>query len=411
DDGKIRSLKLNLTNNIREKRKEKDKKIKKKYKWLKKDYKEDKSEIVRWEFNPVYVRDLIQENAWVGMLTQSITKEIAKTPWSIIKVEDSEEKEKIKKQKPTERKIKSKNKQVEDSKKKKYEELLKNPNADDSYYDLTEKIMSDLLEIGNTVIYHNNNLVPLPPEEFVKVLDEEHLSYEKYYIRHTFNSPKHKKIEKKKYNKENIIWETLNNRTNRNYGLPPALMCKEILELLDMTLRQEEEYFERNSISSGVLNFENYNKEEIKEWENKMNNEDKPGGILAVAGKEGKVDFEKLSYNYQELQFKERLQFYAKVIASTFQVPISIVGLKPERVNKSTFKGEEGNFDTNTIIPHMRKYESFINKNIITDENYLFVLHENKDVESQKLLSDKVIQELKNDIIDKDKAKELLDYK
>jgi hypothetical protein len=38
---------------------------------------------VPWDFDPVSLRNLGQTNTWVGMLVQTITKEVAETPWTI----------------------------------------------------------------------------------------------------------------------------------------------------------------------------------------------------------------------------------------------------------------------------------------------------------------------------------------
>jgi len=51
----------------------------------------DPAKGVRWDFDPIELRVLAQENAWVGMLVQSITKEIAETSWTITDADDAAE--------------------------------------------------------------------------------------------------------------------------------------------------------------------------------------------------------------------------------------------------------------------------------------------------------------------------------
>jgi len=106
----------------------------------------DPTKGVMWDFDPIELRVLSQENAWVGMLVSSIVKEISETSWTITESEGQRETQKRLSTHPDERE--TIDKELPDTWAEDIYALLSDPNPDDDWHDLVQMIMADALEIG-----------------------------------------------------------------------------------------------------------------------------------------------------------------------------------------------------------------------------------------------------------------------
>jgi len=361
---------------------------------------------VRWDFDPIELRVLSQDNAWVGMLVSSIVKEIAETSWTITEADSQRETQKRLSTHPEERERIEKD--LPDTFAEDIHDLLRDPNPDDDWHDLVQMIMADALEVGSMAVvkafdqrYYDEDgdlvadadeliplaLKPTAPEVWTKEYTD------KTGIRSGFwefdrNSTPGSTNQRTRgvgtpihFENGELMWADLNQRTNRRYGIPPTLRVKDFLQSLDLAVTQEQEYLSRGSIPSGAWVFENWDKNRMEEWkeENAENVKGKPHKSLMFAGEGGDVRFEAMSMNFQDLEFTERMRWYARVIASSFQVPTAVVGLEPEQVNYATFQGERENFESNTLGPYLQKIERVINNQLIRPhwgDGYRFARHE-----------------------------------
>jgi len=395
------------------------------YRWL-----FEPSRGVRWDFDPLLLRDLTQGNTWVSMLVESITKEIAKAPWKIVEDENTEIQKRASKN-PFERKQGTPaGEEAEELR-----ELLRNPHPDHDWTDIVHMTMGDLLEVGsmalpkdfpeeayqrgeNYPIYNENsgfkpkNLKPSDPITFTKEFRKKTgiiSGFWQYELKSSGGKGRRGVADPIHYKNEEIIWDDINPRSNRRYGLPPALAVMDILELMDLTISQEKHYFSRGSTPSGMIVFEELDREELEDYKQMIESDVKgePHKMLTVGGAGGPVDFKPFSFNFQELQFLEREKWYAKIIASAFQVPVSVVGLKPEKVNYSTFQGERGNFEANTLGPYMQLLERVINKQLVWphfSKNLRFELEPGMSEERRSKISERVRANYNADIITRNQA-------
>ena len=67
-----------------------DPKHKSEFQWL-----HDPVKGVEWDYNPVRIRELAQSDAWVQMLVNTMTTEIANTPWQIVEEDATGETTKV----------------------------------------------------------------------------------------------------------------------------------------------------------------------------------------------------------------------------------------------------------------------------------------------------------------------------
>ena len=103
----------------------------------------------RWDFDPVELRVLSQENAWVQMMVQSITKEIAETSWTIVESDGRPETDKRLNTAPGEREPVAKD--LPDATAEEIYENLRHPTPNLNYSDAVEMWLRDYLEVGSMV--------------------------------------------------------------------------------------------------------------------------------------------------------------------------------------------------------------------------------------------------------------------
>ena len=387
----------------------------------------DPSRGVRWDFDPIELRNLAQTNTWVGMLVQSITKEVAETSWTITEAEGRVETQKRLNTHPEERVVKQgPDDDLPDDTARSIHDLLMRPNPDDTWQDLVEMWLADLLEVGSTATvkaFHRRAydgdeyvgdprafkpraLQPSAPEVWTKDFHDRTGILDGFWQFDDHRSPgtgstdgsarRSRGVQEPTFfDTTEVIWSDMTPRTNRRYGIPPTLLVKDFLQSLDLAIKQEQQYLSRGSIPSGAWIFEDYDREQIREMKTEMeeNVKGKPHKSLMFAGRGGDVRFEAMSMNFSELEFTERMKWYARVVASAFQVPTAVVGIEPERINYNTFQGERENFESNTLGPYLQKLERIINKDLIQPHwghDYRFEFLPGMSESTRKMISDRV---------------------
>jgi len=403
---------------------------KSKYEWL-----FDPVKGVSWDFNPVQLRQLAQDDAWVQMLVNTMTTEMANTPWQIVEDDNPEVAKSLN---PFQRVAKGKTgKQANDLDAKAATRFLEQPNPDDNFSSFLEQLAADRLEIGsmaapkafsesdyggedgNTLVSQNPDLQAITvsdPATFTKDYQGK-TGIVKGYWQYDRNVSQRsnsvvgrggaRRTKPIQFKREELAWKDLNPRSNRRYGLPPTLAVRDILMLLDMTLDQEQDYWSRGAFPNGMIK-SNGDINELGQLQDEAQGErGRQGGILHVSDPE--AEWVQMASNWKDMEMTEREKWYAKIIASEFQVPMSVVGLKPEEVNRSTFEGERDNFESNTLGPHLQDFERWITQNIVKP-------HFNKDLrfefvpgtsENQK---SSISDEFQNNLITRNEARQQLGY-
>lgn len=388
---------------------------------------------VPWDFNPVETRTLAQSDAWVQMLINNITSEIANTPWQIV---ENDNPEVAKQYNPYERVAKDKvGTKATDEDAERARELIENPNPDDDTSDLLEKILADAFEVGSLAIplafaksdYNGQELVSDNPT-LIHLKPSDPITFTKDFREKTgitdgyFQYDRNRNVSSSRFGAEGsgpihfktdeLVWSDIHPRSNRAYGLPPTLAVKQFLQLLDLTIEQEQNYWSRGGFPAGFLKHSGDIDEIEALKEEGESTKGKPGEkILMIDDPE--ASYEKFSFNWKEMEMTEREQWYAKVIASQFQVPTSVVGLEPENVNRATFEGERGNFESNALGPKMQWAERILNSQVIwkhISKDIRFEFKPGMSETQRKQISDRVISEFKSNLVSRAEAREQLGY-
>lgn len=380
----------------------------------------------RWDFDPLLLREQAQNDPFIGMVIQLITREISNIPWQIVDDDNSE----TRKSNPFERKSKDEKEDVATQRAKK---LLSNPHPDYDFSDLIMVIMSDYLEVGSYCLIKNfsqryyeedrldsedpmlESLSPVDPLTMTKGFSKKGIVEFYYQFSPSSEKRSNRGTEPIKFDKKEVVWSDINKRTNRRYGLPPTLMVFDILQLLSLTIEQEQKYFSRGMISPGALVFEDLDNKEVDALmeEIESNNRGSPEKMLMLGAGGSNVDFEPFSFNFKELQYMEREEWYAKIISSAFQVPPSIVGIKPENVNRATYRGEREHYETSALASFLQDIERTFTDQIIKphiDNNKRFEFVPGTSESKRKEISERLSREFNDNIISVNEYREKLGY-
>lgn len=391
---------------------------------------------VSWDFDPVALRTLAQPNTWVGTLVQTITTEVSQTPWSILQDDERGASEVAKRlnKNPEERDRGPIAKAPDDDETaRQIEDLIFSPNPDDNTTDLLEMFMSSLLEIGSLAAiksYPSDSyatverageetpvlrddvdappeyILPSPPEIWTKDYGGDIPGVTRGYWQFgersspagpAGSSSGLSRSDATFFSRSELIWNDFNKRDNRTYGLPPTLLVEDFLRSVDLAVTQEQNYFARGAIPNSIINAPDMDKQEAKERQRRFtsNIKGKPHKLAFMS--ESELSIHDMSHSFQELQFTERVQYYAKVIASAFQVPTAVVGLQPEKVNYATFRGERQNFESNALGPYLQELERVINSELVWPDfgrEYRFEFVPGMSESSRSMVSERVRSEV-----------------
>lgn len=164
---------------------------------------------------------------------------------------------------------------------------------------------------------------------------------------------------------DEVSWFTMKSRTYSHYGVSPIETLNERLQLIAWTMQQETAYFKEGSIPPGMLAFtEGWSKEDVDSFMEYWAAEVK-GKMHKMPYAHGKVEWVPFGYNYQELQFLDRQQWYQKMVCAVLKVPPAYVGLSAESTNRATDVSQMGNYKRKAIRPLLLRLEQVINQTLI----------------------------------------------
>lgn len=424
---------------------------------------------VRWDFDPVHLRNLAQQDVWVAMLVESIATEVAATPWQIVENNGPSETAKAT---PTERTRVGKAADGEAADE--LRELLRDPNPDHDWQDLAHTWMADLLEIGSAAAVKNYpegtfesdrqgeettiersvdrpgesgsitwtytiakdvrpavdltsvrplEIQPTAPEVWTKEYADRSGVLSGFWQFDRKSRPgegstdrdtrtRTRSAKPTHFDRNELVWTDNAPRSNRRYGLPPTLTVKPFLEMMDLAVEQESTYYDKGSIPSGALFVDDYDQNEVKDLSDQFQADTKgkphKWGIISGSG-----TFESFSYNLDEMDFNERQRWYARVIAAAFQVPTAVVGVEPEKVNYSTFSAERANFESNTLGPYLQLLERAVNDQIVHKHfgtDIRFELQPGLSETARQTISERVRAEFDSGLIRRNEARRKVGY-
>ena len=203
------------------------------------------------------------------------------------------------------------------------------------------------------------------------------------------------------FREQEVIWLTSGRRTDRLYGFATVEKAKKRLNLANLTVDQEIEYFLEGCVSPGILSFEGWEASEVDMFKDYWQNEVK-GQPGSLAFSQGKTNYTQLTHSYKDLQFLERQLWYIKTSVAQWGLNDSVLGLMPETTNLATAIQEAMNAKERSIGTTLSLIEQGINQQWLWryySPKLSFVFHPVMSVEERQVLSDLLTNEIKTGMI------------
>jgi len=388
------------------------------------NFEQDKHPLpMTWFYNPKFgiPRDAnltllrqLSKTAWVRMCIDTIIEEICSFDWDIIPKEEYKD---------------NYNEEI----KQKIIEFFKYPNPDDDFYSMLRKLLEDILVLDAGVlvkvfsstnktksvkvyenIYKDGKLVGKKPTEIriKKLTSMEDLwnvpsSYKKgdsnsemimlrpadgatflkqplpngllpidspAYFQYSFIHPNASPIP---FYKREVVYFSMNPRTNSFYGFSPLQSLVNILEALTNSVRFNKAIFDEYALPNAIISFEDMDKDTIKaisrEWQKELKG--KPHKILFTSNK---MDIKTLQLTAKDMEWLDGQKFYMKIVFALFHVNQGELGFTDE-LNKHSSEVQSRILFRKMIYPLINLIEHKFNNEIIPE----FYLTKGLDIETE----------------------------
>lgn len=295
------------------------------------------------------------KSVWVQMVTNTIKKVIAQTEWDIVLEEPEEQDEPEEDENAYKQEINY------------VKQFLMHPNRidDSTFQDIIDPMIGDVLEMDAGVWYLNKKegklleIIPYDASTFLKEQDL-HGFITKWW-QFSFRNPA---ASPKGFDKENICYFQMNNKTYNPYGFSPLQAVQQVVELLDQSTRYNKDFFLNNAIPSIIMSLPNANKESLKhfydDWMNKF--QGKPHKILMHNLVDHKVD--QISQTNKEMEWLKGQQWYMHLVFGCYGLSPVEAGFYEDAL-KAGMEGQERVSVKNSVMPYLSLIEKKINRIII----------------------------------------------
>ena len=206
-----------------------------------------------------------------------------------------------------------------------------NPNPE-TFDDVAQMMGRDLLEVGNCAAVQSFEIddraveaIPYDPSSFTADWDQNRV------IQGFFQYPNAEQRwgDPTSFERDEVIWGVWNPTTTRAgfYGYSPVEIVERFINIMGGLVDKEVKELEEG-MPSGLISLvgdewssENYSNFKTY-WKNEVKGEQIKHPIA-----EGDAKFEPFNMTYKELQVLDRQQWYSKLVAAAFRVPVSETGL------------------------------------------------------------------------------------
>lgn len=400
-----------------------------------------------WEVDPIYLERL-SDTVWCEIFINRIMDEVTKVPWKVVKKDQAEKY--LKNRKKEHRNLDLNNYFEEDSifrrsmfkdvpsadsmRADRIRQFLEEPNPQDSYHDTVSQLGRQALRVGNAVMfkyfdksdYEDGELLQDPTLRELKVTDATSMTKEftdTGYIRRFWqfdmsakqrrNQGFQKYPEPQKFDPREVVWMDWTKEPGRAYGISPVEKAEDNLRELNLAQEQGMLYFRNGALPPGVMNLDkdDWTEDEAESWTQSWV-DDVKGSHHKIPWARGEVNFEKFSYNYKELQFMKRMKFNARVLASLYKVPLSVLEMEEKEVNRSTQAQKYAQFQDGAVSYFLKYLERIWNNQVVPhlSDDFMVLYEPGLSEERMKLISDRVTNEYNSGVVWRSKAQKQLGY-
>lgn len=264
-------------------------------------------------FNPLSLRKLAKSEV-IQAVIGTLVGDLGAVPWSVVPVDEDAS--------PSQSLISDAEAALSDI----------NPNPE-SFDDINAMYARDLLEVGNCVGVtslqidgRRAEVRPLDPNSFTVDWDD-HRVLEGYYQYPQADAAKWG--EPDEFDVDEILWASYNPTTSRAgfYGFSPVEQVTQLINIMGGLVDKEIAELEEGMPSGLIaLSGDEWTGNDYKAFRTYWDEEVK-GEQIKHPVAQGSAEFVPFNMTYKELQVLDRQQWYAKLVGSVFQVPMSETGL------------------------------------------------------------------------------------
>jgi phage portal protein BeeE len=264
-------------------------------------------------FNPLSLRKLAKSEV-IQAVVGTILGDLGAVPWSVVPIDEDAS--------PSQSLISDAEAALSDI----------NPNPE-SFDDINAMYARDLLEVGNCVGVtslqidgRRAEVRPLDPNTFTVDWDD-HRVLEGFYQYPQADAAKWG--EPDAFDVEEILWASYNPTTSRAgfYGFSPVEQVTQLINIMGGLVDKEITELEEGMPSGLIaLSGDEWSGNDYDAFKTYWNEEVK-GEQIKHPVAQGSAEFVPFNMSYKELQVLDRQQWYAKLVGSVFQVPMSETGL------------------------------------------------------------------------------------
>ena len=355
----------------------------------------------------------LARSAWVQMVLNTFKKQVYNTEWAILPTDPDEA-------------VESRKNDI-----KTVTDFLNKINTNDQTIDdVNSEMITDIAEIDAgcwNLVYTNESydigtidvydawgrvigteqglvLKPLGQRELsaVKTVDGasmlKQVDIHKNLIQYWQYSFKHPRQNPTRFEKDEIVYNIMNNRSYSVYGFSPVQAIQQVLELLIQGTRYNKDLYTNNAIPDLLVSLPKLPKEQLaklkRSWNDKYKGKPHQVGFINWA-----VDaFHKLADSNRDLEWLDGQQWYFKIVFGVFGVSPTEAGFF-ENANKSNDEGQERVTVRNAVKPYFKKAEISVTNRLITEilqreDHGLKFEYQPKDHTLEKIEFEQDMQEL-----------------
>jgi len=182
------------------------------------------------------------------------------------------------------------------------------------------------------------------------------------------------------FDKKEIIYASMNPRSEHVYGWAPIQSCMEIVEAQNNSVIWNRDFFYNKAMPDGILNFGNVDEDTLEalkaEWQKEIKG--KAHKLLMIsnprttyssegADKGNSIDFTPIQRGQREMEFLDSQKWNANVIFSMFKCSMAEIGITPEVKAKAIQEGQERVHVRRAVLPILDIIEYLFNTELMTE--------------------------------------------
>ena len=200
-------------------------------------------------------------------------------------------------------------------------------------------------------------LVPADGVTFLKNVSRQNIL--KNWWQYSF---KHPRAAPKFFDKDEVAYFVMNQRSYHIYGFSPLQAVQQVVEILTQATRWNKDFYKNNAIPNLLIGIKNANKDFLKYVKDSWNNEIK-GKPHKVFFTNGEPTVDKLVNSNRDMEWLDGQKWYMHLVFGAYGLSPTEAGFH-ETTNRSSQEGQERVTVKNAIIPYLESISNVVNNDV-----------------------------------------------